>query len=132
MGLEQAVKIMDDVLLASCFLRDAYLMGTMLLTNACKKRWIFSRKKFRVGTSVHYCGLSLQASPQGKVIILPAIARWTPSTPVPLPTQRRRPRPVLAKWVPGLSPALDHVKQLTGMGRFSLGDQGEPPCNAWN
>ena len=71
-GLEQAVKIMVDILLAACSLKEAYLMGARLLANAAKKKWIFSRKKFSIGASVTYCGLTLTASPEGKVSILPS------------------------------------------------------------
>merc|ERR1712101_77985 len=130
-GLEQAVKIMDDILLAACSIKEAYLMGARLLANAAKKHWIFSKKKFSIGPTVNYCGLTLTASPEGKVTVMPSIDKVEALFSLPTPSNKKEAQRlvgtvlVMAKWAPGLSPALSPITQLTGTGRFFWGPDQE-------
>ena len=75
MGLQHALQIMDDFMSACSGLKDAYLKGSVLLQNAVRRNWKFSYKKAQVSTKVTFCGLSIEATPQGKVLVSPSSQR---------------------------------------------------------
>ena len=74
-GLHDALQIMDDFMSACMSLKDAYLRGSTLLTNAVKRNWKFSRRKAQVSTKITFCGLTIEATPKGKVLVTPSAQR---------------------------------------------------------
>ena len=59
-GLQHALQIMDDFMSACSSLKDAYLKGSILLQNAVRRNWKFSKRKAQVSTKVTFCGLTIK------------------------------------------------------------------------
>ena len=74
-GLQDALKIMDDYMAACNSLKDAYLKGSILLTNAVRNNWKFSRRKAQVSTKITFCGLTIEATEMGRVLVTPSAQR---------------------------------------------------------
>ena len=66
---------MDDFMAACSSLKDAYLKGATLLRNAVLRNWRFSFKKAQVSTKVTFCGLSIEATPDSRVLVTPSAQR---------------------------------------------------------
>ena len=82
--------MMDDFLLTARGLNDAYEKCLQLLINAVMSGWVFSRKKMKVSTSVDFCGLTLQATREGAVLVTPTKDRLKALVDFPSPTTKKR------------------------------------------
>ena len=55
-GLENNLKIFDDVLVYEMGINKLYESGSKLLWNATKANWKFSQKKAQCSSNLTYCG----------------------------------------------------------------------------
>ena len=74
-GISGIRSLMDDFLIFSTSINQAYTKTLQLLLNAVMNGWVFSLKKFKIATKVEFCGLDLQANRDGKVVITPSSER---------------------------------------------------------
>ena len=70
-GITGIQSLMDDFLIFAGGVNEAYHKALQLLMNAVLNGWIFSNRKFRVSTKVEFCGLGLEATQDGQVVISP-------------------------------------------------------------
>ena len=59
------------------------------MINAVMSGWVFSRKKMEVSTSVDFCGLTLQATCEGAVLVTPTKDRLKALVDFPSPTIKK-------------------------------------------
>merc|ERR1711867_209747 len=88
-GISGIRSLMDDFLLFSLGINEVYAKTLRLLLNAVMHGWVFSMRKFRVGTQLDFCGLHLEANSAGKVILTPSSERIAALVNFPSPQNRR-------------------------------------------
>merc|ERR1711867_192635 len=88
-GISGIRSLMDDFLFFSSGINEAYAKTLQLLLNAVMNGWVFSMRKFRVGTKLDFCGLALEANSEGKVLLTSSSERIAALVNFPSPKNRR-------------------------------------------
>ena len=117
-GITGIRSLMDDFLLFSAGLNDAYKKTLQLLLNAVMNGWVFSMRKFRVGTKLDFCGLALEATSEGNVILSPSSDRIAALVNFPSPRSKKEVKSLLGllntftKHLGNISSLTYHIRQL--------------------
>ena len=94
-GITGIQSLMDDFILFAGNINEAYRKTLQLLLNAVLNGWVFSNRKFRISTSVEFCGLDLEANQAGQVIISPSPDRLSALLDFPSPTNKKEVKSLL-------------------------------------
>ena len=111
--------MIDDFLLTAKGLNDAYSKSLQLLMNAVMHGWVFSRKKMKVSTEVDFCGLTLQATSAGAVVVTPTRDRLAALLDFPSPTSKKEVKSLIGllntfnKHIPHVSNLTARMRELT-------------------
>ena len=81
--------------------------------------WVFSRKKMKVSTQVDFCGLTLQATSTGAVVVTPTRDRLAALLDFPSPTSKKEVKSLIGllntfnKHIPNFSNLKARMRELT-------------------
>ena len=109
---------MDDFLIFSPNLNQAYAKTLQLLLNTIMNGWVFSTKKFIICTKVDFCGLQLQTNREGKVVITPSSERISALLNFPSPQSKREVKSLIgllntfSKYLGNVSQMTSRIKEL--------------------
>ena len=81
--------MMDDFLVVSRGINEAYSRTLQLLMNAVMHGWVFSKRKLKVATGVNFCGLWLHTTSEGNMVVQPSEDRLSALINFPSPTSKK-------------------------------------------
>ena len=118
LGLEGSLKIIDDFCIHAITLDQLWAWASRLLFNASRMNWKFNPSKAACGSSVEFCGYSLNAAPDTTVSVLPSPNSINDLTKFETPKTRKQLQSLLGvmnvimKWIPGLSSISASIRAL--------------------